>query len=232
MDAHTAAENGVSQGGARSLPYYPGGQEDLRNILFDQAGQNSARNLSHDRNEQGTTMGREDPRDTNPAQYDASNNIPRSTTPDVDIRSVLETTSQQVQDLASLVLELKSEIRILKSNPIPTATAADNDSPNPPTPDGVGRLPSAVVAVPLPLPPVVPTGEPVHYDSDTRPKCTVKLESYAGQGASLEAFLAKYEEHSRYYRWNADDRVFYLKNCLTGTAATVLWAGGTHATDT
>jgi len=79
----------------------------------------------------------------------------------------------------------------------------------------------------------VPTGEPVHYDSNTRPRRhTIKLESYAGQGASLEAFLAKYEEHSRYYGWNDDDRVFHLKNCLTGTAATVLWAGGIHATAT
>jgi len=118
----------------------------------------------------------------------------------------------------------------MKYNPTPTATAAHNDSPNPPTPDDVGRLPAAV-AVPLPLPPVAPTGEPVHCNPDI-PKRTVKLESYTGQGASLEAFLAKYEEHSRYYRWNDDDRVFHLKNCLTGTAATVLWAGGTHATAT
>jgi len=141
----------------------------------------------------------EDLRDTYLSWYDARNNIPRGTTPDDDIRSVLETTSQQVWDLASLVSELKSEIRLLKSNPVPPATTAYNDSPNPPTTDGVGR-PLAFVAVPLPLPPVVPIGEPVHYDSDTRPKRTVKLESYAGQGASLEAFLAKYEEHSRYYR--------------------------------
>jgi len=119
----------------------------------------------------------------------------------------------------------------IRKSILPRPRPADNDSPNPPTPDGVGRL-QAVVAVPLPLPPVVPTGEPVHYDSDTRPKRTVKLESYTGQVASLEAFLAKYEEHSRYYRWNDDDRVFHLKNCLTGTAATVLWAGGTHATAT
>jgi len=26
--------------------------------------------------------------------------------------------------------------------------------------------------------------------------------------------------------------IFHLKNCLTGTAATVLWAGGIHATAT
>jgi len=74
----------------------------------------------------------------------------------------------------------------------------------------------------------VPTGDPVHYDSGPPPKRQhiVKLESYAGQGASFAAFLENYKEHSRYYQWNDDDRIFHLKNCLTGTAATVLWAGG------
>jgi len=93
--------------------------------------------------------------------------------------------------------------------------------------------PHTALVIPLPTPPVMPTGEPVHYDSNTRSRRhTIKLESYAGQGASLEAFLAKYEEHSRYHGWNDDDRVFHLKNCLTGTAATVLWAGGIHSTAT
>jgi len=61
---------------------------------------------------------------------------------------------------------------------------------------------------------------------------TVKLETYAGQGVPLEAFLAKYETHSRYYKWSEDDRVFHLKNCLTGPAATVLWACGKDASAT
>jgi len=81
----------------------------------------------------------------------------------------------------------------------------------------------------------VPTGAPVHYDSDARPKRlhSIKLENYAGHGVSFEAFLAsKYEKHSRYYKWNDDDRVFHLKNCLTGPAVTVLRAGGKHATAT
>jgi len=53
-----------------------------------------------------------------------------------------------------------------------------------------------------------------------------KLEAYAGQGASLEAFLAKFETHSRYFGWTEENRLFQLQNSLTGTAATVLWAGG------
>jgi len=63
-----------------------------------------------------------------------------------------------------------------------------------------------------------------------QPKHNVKLESFAGNGASIEAFLAKFEEHSRYFQWGEDDRVFQLKNSLTGTAATVLWVGGANAT--
>jgi len=53
-----------------------------------------------------------------------------------------------------------------------------------------------------------------------------KLEAYAGQGASLEAFLAKFKSHSCYFGWTEEDRSFQLQNSLTGTAATVLWAGG------
>jgi len=53
-----------------------------------------------------------------------------------------------------------------------------------------------------------------------------KLEAYAGQGASLEAFLAKFESHSRYFGWTEEHRLFQLQNRLTGTAATVLWGGG------
>jgi len=71
--------------------------------------------------------------------------------------------------------------------------------------------------------------ETQHCDSTAR-KCKVKLETYAGQGASLKAFLQKYEEHSRYFKWDEDDRIFHFKNSLTGPAARVLWAGGSHTT--
>jgi len=50
-----------------------------------------------------------------------------------------------------------------------------------------------------------------------------KLEAYAGQGASLEAFLAKFESHSCYVGWTEEDQ---LQISLTRTAATVLRAGG------
>jgi len=42
---------------------------------------------------------------------------------------------------------------------------------------------------------------------------------------TLEAFLSKFESHSRYFGWTGVDRLFQLQNSLTGTAATVLWAG-------
>jgi len=165
-----------------------------------------------------TLLGRLDPWDTYLSRYDACDNIPpeafahqrvRGTIPDIDMRPEPDTTSQQFQDMASLVSQLQYmtsqqfrdiaslvsqlafEVQLLKSNPKPPATAADNGSLSPLTPEVVG-LPLAVVAVPLPIKPVVPTGEPVHHDSGARPKRqhTVKLENYAGQGASFEAFLA------------------------------------------
>jgi len=49
-----------------------------------------------------------------------------------------------------------------------------------------------------------------------------KLETFAGQGASVEAFLAKFESHATYFEWGERDRVFQLKNSLTGTAAQAL----------
>jgi len=53
-------------------------------------------------------------------------------------------------------------------------------------------------------------------------KTMAKLEAYAGQGASREAFLAKFESQSRYFGWTVEDRLFQLQNSLTGSAATVL----------
>jgi len=53
-----------------------------------------------------------------------------------------------------------------------------------------------------------------------------RLETYAGQGASVESFIAKFESHAKYYKWSEQDRVFQLKNSLTGTAAQALWTGG------
>jgi len=57
-----------------------------------------------------------------------------------------------------------------------------------------------------------------------------KLETFAGQGASVESFLAKFESHAAYFGWSEKDRVFQLKNSLTGTAAQALWTGGGNAT--
>jgi len=174
-------------------------QNVARNIPYDHVSQNIARNLSHDRIEHRTTMVREDSRDTYPPRYDAHNNIPHATMPHVHMRTDLDAHSQLKRDLTALVSQFASKIQLLTDNPMPPDTAADIDSPSPLTPDVVGR-PPAVVAVPPPIPPAVPTGEPAHYDSGPRPQRQhiIKLESYAGQGASFEAFLEKYEKHSRY----------------------------------
>jgi len=57
-------------------------------------------------------------------------------------------------------------------------------------------------------------------------KPAAKLESYAGQGASLESFPEKFESHSEYFKWTNQDRVFQLKKTLSGTAAQALRTGG------
>jgi len=46
----------------------------------------------------------------------------------------------------------------------------------------------------------------------------------------MESFLAKFESHATYFRQSEQDRVFQLKNSLTGTAAQALWTGGEHST--
>jgi len=56
------------------------------------------------------------------------------------------------------------------------------------------------------------------------------MESHAGQGASVESFLAKFESHATYFCWSKQDTRFQLKNSLTGTAAQALWTGGELAT--
>jgi len=67
-----------------------------------------------------------------------------------------------------------------------------------------------------------------HDDKQRKP--AAKLKKYVGQGASVESFLAKFESHAKYVKWSEQDRVFQLKNSLTGTAAQALWTGGENAT--
>jgi len=72
--------------------------------------------------------------------------------------------------------------------------------------------------------------EPAKESSRQQRMPAAKLETFAGQGASVEAFLAKFESHATYFSWSERDRVFQLKNSLTGTAAQALWTGGENAT--
>jgi len=209
-----------SQKFARNIPYDHDSQNVARNIPYDNVSQNNTRNIPYDQSKYRYTGGLDQTRNTYAARVAARNHIPpeattyhwvRSTVSEVDMISALETYTQQVRDMVSLVSQLLSEVRPLNSNLTPTATSANNDSPIPPKTDALDHTP-AVVPVPLPVPPVVPTGEPVHYGYNNFLKRTVKLECYAGQGALLETFLAKYKEHSWYYEWNDDDRVLHLKN--------------------
>jgi len=96
------------------------------------------------------------------------------------------------------------------------------------TPEPKGEIPTPTPAHQTKTPDnkaEAPTG---HDDKQRKP--AAKLESYAGQGASVESFLAKFESHAKYFKWSEQDRVFQLKNSLTGTAAQALWTGGENAT--
>jgi len=46
----------------------------------------------------------------------------------------------------------------------------------------------------------------------------------------VESFLAQFETHSKYFQWKEEDRVFQLKNSLTGIAAQTIWTGDEKAT--
>jgi len=65
---------------------------------------------------------------------------------------------------------------------------------------------------------------------EQRRKPAAKLERNGGQGASVESFIVQLETHAKYFQWKEEDRVFQLKNSLTGTAAQELWTGGENAT--
>jgi len=74
-----------------------------------------------------------------------------------------------------------------------------------------------------------PAEEATGNDDKPRKPTAKWLETFAGQGASVESFLAKFESHAKYYKWSEQDRLFQLKNSLTGTAAQALWTGGENA---
>jgi len=59
-------------------------------------------------------------------------------------------------------------------------------------------------------------------NNDKKRKPAAKLERYAGQGASVESFIAQFESHAKYFQWTKQDKVFQLKNILTGIAAQAL----------
>jgi len=105
---------------------------------------------------------------------------------------------------------------------------------NPLPPEAVGTLvpilePATPAVVPLPPTTGAEIGVPKVSD-ELRRKPAAKLERYGGQGASVESFIVQFETHAKYFQWKEEDRVFQLKNSLTGTAAQVLWTGGENAT--
>jgi len=91
------------------------------------------------------------------------------------------------------------------------------------------REPATPAAVQQPPTTGAETNVPNITDEQRR-KPAAKLERYGGQGASVESFIAQFETHTKYFQWKEEDRVFQLKNSLTGTAAQALWTGGENAT--
>lgn len=69
------------------------------------------------------------------------------------------------------------------------------------------------------------------HESRRSRKHWIKPDRYDGS-SSLEAFLAHFDSCATYNRWHDDDRLAYLRSCLTGRAAEVLWAAGGNASDT
>jgi len=63
-----------------------------------------------------------------------------------------------------------------------------------------------VRAVPPPLTPAATTADGSEEDTTddhdkSRKPAANRLETYAGQGASVESFIAKFESHAKYYKW-------------------------------
>ena len=52
----------------------------------------------------------------------------------------------------------------------------------------------------------------------------VRLTTFKGD-TWLETFLAKFQNMSKYYRWDEHDNLFFLQAHLDGAAAQILWFG-------
>jgi len=106
-----------------------------------------------------------------------------------------------------------------------TATT-DDEEPNtddpPPTPRATRSAPSATKRQTPQQAAEATLEEPVKGSNSRQRMPAAKLETFAGQGASVESFLAKFESHAAYFGCIERDRVFQLKNSLTGTAAQAL----------
>ena len=55
-----------------------------------------------------------------------------------------------------------------------------------------------------------------------------KLGSYNGSSC-LETFLARFDNCARYFRWDAEDKLFQLTASLEGPAGQILWDTGKHS---
>jgi len=94
---------------------------------------------------------------------------------------------------------------------------------SPPAPVDVGTLePKREPITPTAAQQITTTDTKINSPTDNdnkKRKPAAKLERYTGQGASVKSFIAQFETHAKYFQWTEQDRVFQLKNSLTGIAA-------------
>lgn len=152
-------------------------------------------------------------------------------------QSAVETDRDRVAELEARLRYTESLLeRALKLDNAASTTdgAHDNylEAVHSLTTENVHQLPASVsgVAVRHPLASTRRPGEsPQHARGDCGSQHVtktyvphVKLGVFKGD-TSLETFLAKFENCSRYLNWNEQDRFFHLSNALEGTAGQVLW---------
>jgi len=122
-----------------------------------------------------------------------------------EVRKELQEVKRLLRAMITTVEIMAEEILLLKSaqRQIPSAQDIDHSGPQPKAVNAAPqRLEDVDERPPIDLLSDRPATETLIVEAKPlkQNKRNVKLESFAGNGASLEAFRAKFEEHSRYFQ--------------------------------
>src|SRR6266516_260392 len=74
------------------------------------------------------------------------------------------------------------------------------------------------------------TAAPVQQTHVQMARPTATLRPYDNQKESLDTFLARFDNFVNYFKWTEEDKLFYLRNNLGPTEATILSDGGAYTT--